>query len=890
MKRSLRSWLWRVPIEQEIDEELALHAEMRRREGRPLDSSDMEQVRRACLQIARRTERQMRLTMWLDERRTDVRFALRQLRRSPGFATVAVLTLALGIGANSAIVALADATFLRALPYTQPADRLVMISESRGPGFFNSATPGDYIDWRDENRTLASMAAMSWTLPTMTGADGTPEQVLAQTVTTRFFDVLGVMPIVGRTFRISDVTPNPRVAVVGERYWRDRLGADPAALGRPIVINGQPHELIGVVPASFQLVPAIDSARARNLAPVWTLFEPRSGSDRQSHTLFVLGRLKPGVPLETAQADISAIAARLAEQFPETNKGHGAAVEPLREALIGSQVRVTSMLLLGVVALVLLMCCANVASLLLTQASRRTQELAVRAALGAGRGRVIAQLLTESLVLASLGGVLAIAVTKALLAAAPSLVPPGILPNAVTLEFDGRVTAACAATALAVGVLFGLAPAWQSARGRLAESIMSAGRVTLRGGWLRSGLVSAQIAAAVLVLCGAGLFLRALIALQATDSGARANEVLTGMIQLPLPVPGAPARYPTPEAVRGFYDAVEREVRTIPGIASVAWGAAMPFDGVWFMTSFAVAGDPPKPPASRDVVDHQIVSPGYFAALDLPIVAGRGLTDADTADTPRVGLVSEAFVARHLNGRNPIGMRLELPRMLFRPGPAPVTEPDPTMEIVGVVRQVKTSPDETQPTAHVYVAMAQNVWWRASLIVRPERGKALTLAGPVRAAVARVDRERAVARIRSLATITDDATARQRFRALLVGAFAFLALLLAMVGVFGVLSQVVQQRMREFVVRIALGASRQDVMTLVIRHATKITLAGLVAGLVLAAMLGRLMATLIYPIAPSDPLTFAVVPVVAALTAVAACVAPAWRATRVDPATAFRDE
>jgi putative ABC transport system permease protein len=890
MRRSLRSWLWRVPIDQEVEEELAFHLEMRRREGRPIAPADIERVRRACLEIARRREREMRLTTWLEERRADIRFALRQLRRTPGFAAVAVLTLALGIGANSAIFALADATFLRTLPFTQPADRLVMVSELLGPGRLNSVAGGDYIDWRDQNRTFASMAAMQWTLPTMAGADGAPEQVLAQSVTAGFFDVLGVTPIVGRTFLASDITPSPRVVVVGERFWRDRLGGDPAAVGRPLVINGQPHDVLGVVPASFQMVPAIDAGRARGLAPVWTLFEPPVGASRMSHGLFVFGRLKPEVTIEAAQADVAAIAARLAEQFPESNKGHGASLQPLREGLIGQEVRLTSLLLLGVVGFVLLMCCANIASLLLAQASGRTRELAVRAALGAGRARVVAQLLTESLVLASIGGVVAVGVTALLLGATQSLVPLGVLPNAVTLSFDGRVAAVCAATALAVGILFGLAPAWQSTRGRLADAVSAEGRITRRGGWVRSSLVSVQVAAAVLVLCGAGLLLRTLIALQTTDSGARATEVLTGMIQLPLPVPGGPARYPTADAVRRFYDTVERDVRTIPGVHSVEWGSAMPLDGTWWAQSFAIAGDPPKPVATRDVVNYQMVSPGYFSALEVPIVAGRGLTAADTSAAPRVGLVSEAFVARFLGGRNPIGMRLELPRMQFRPGPAAQVEADPPLEIVGVVRQVKASADETIPTAHVYVPLAQNAWWRASLIVRPRDGDAAALTAAVRAAVARVDRQVAVARIRTMATIADDATARPRFRAVVVGAFAALALVLATVGVFGVLSLLVQQRRREFGVRIALGASRQSVIGLVLGHATRITLAGLIAGLALAAMLGRLLAALIHPVTPLDPVTFAVVPIVAALTAAAACAAPAWQATRIDPATAFRDQ
>ena len=893
MRRSLRSWLWRVPVAQEVEEELAFHLEMRRREGRQIDPVEVERVRRACLEIARRRDREMRLTTWLEERGSDIRFALRQLRRAPGFAAVAVLTLALGIGANSAMFALADATFFRALPFAHPADHLVMVWESRGPGSLIVVNQADYLDWNQGNRTFVAMAAMSQRLTTIAGPDGLPEQVPSQLVSGRFFDVLGVTPLLGRTFVSSDSGPRPRAVVVSEAFWRSRLGADPAAIGRSVIVSGEPLDVIGVIPSSFQLMPP-GGLRPSGPTQLWMLLEvvaPEGPFRRLSHLLTVVGRLKPDVSLAGAQADLDAVASRLAEQFPESNKGHGVTVQPLREALVGTEVRLTSLLLLGVVGFVLLMCCANVASLLLAQASSRARELAVRAALGAGRGRVVTQLLTESLVLASIGGVVACGVTAALLAAAPSLVPPGVLPNAVTLSFDGRVAVGCVLTTVAVGLLFGLAPAWQVTRGRLAEAVASEGRTTRRGGWLRNGLVSVQVAAAVLVLCGAGLLLRTLITLQNMGSGARATEVLTGVVNLPMPLPGAPQTYPSVDAVRRFYAAVEREVRAIPGVRSVAWGGAMPLDGNWYGQGFAIAGDPPKPPAALDVAPYHMVSPTYFETLDVPIVAGRGFTAADTAEAPAVALVSEAFVAQYLKGRSPLGTRMEIGRIGLAGRPRPPGEiAVPTVEIVGVVHQVKGLAAETAPLAHVYVPLAQNAFWAASLVVRPDRGDAAALAGPVRAALARVDRDRALLRVRTIATIADEATARQRFRAVLVGAFAVLALTLAMVGVFGVLSQSVQQRMREFGVRIALGASRQNVIGLVLGHATRITLAGLVAGLALAAMLGRLMAALIYPVTPLDPWTFALVPVVAGLTALAAFVAPAWRATRVDPATAFREE
>jgi putative ABC transport system permease protein len=828
----------------------------------------------------------MRLITWIDERRADARFAFRQLRRAPGFTAVAVLTLALGIGANSAIFAVADATFFRPLPFTHAADRLMMVWESREGGPLMTTTPLDYHDWVAQNRTFDAMAAMTMAPATIAGPDGTPEQVPSQSVTLRFFDVLGVRPLLGRTFVAGDMQPNAHAVVIGEGFWRQRLGADPDVIGRELVVGGRSLDIVGVVPAAFQLTPstAFTTGEATQL---WVLFEPqRAGAPwlRLSHFLFAVGRLKPGVTLETAQADMTGVAARIATQFPASNKGHSATLQPIREAIIGPEARLTSFLLLGTVAFVLLMCCANVASLLVAQASSRRQELAVRAALGAGRARVAAQLATESLVLASLGGLCAIAVTAALLAAVPSLVPAGILPSAVTLSLDARVLAACALTTLAVGILFGLAPAWQGTRGNLVDAMTADTRATRRGGWIRSGLVSVQVAAAVLVLCGAGLLLRTLITLQDMDSGARATDVLTGVINLPMPNPVAASPYPTPDAARQFYDAVEQEVRRIPGVRAVAWGSAMPLDGMWSGQAFAIVGDAPKPVASRDMASYHIVTPSYFETLGVPIVAGRGFTMADSDQAPPVGLVSEAFVARYLKGRDPLGVQLELPRITF------ATEPPRTVQIVGVVRQVKVRATETEPMPQVYVPMAQNTWWQASLIVRPERLDATALTAPIRAAVARVDRERAVARVRTMRAITEEATSRPRFRAVLVGAFALLALTLASVGVFGVLTQSVQQRMREFGVRVALGASRQDVVGLVVHHAARITIAGVAAGLLLALTLGRLLATLIYPVAPTDPLTFGVVPVIAILTAAAACIAPAWRATRADPAKAFRDE
>jgi putative ABC transport system permease protein len=452
------------------------------------------------------------------------------------------------------------------------------------------------------------------------------------------------------------------------------------------------------------------------------------------------------------------------------------------------------------------------------------------------------------------------------------------------LTFDGRVIAFCAITSLVVGVLFGLAPAWQSTGASMAHAIAIDTRTATRGGAFRGVLVVAQVAAAVIVLAGAGLLLRTWVALQSMDPGYRARNVLTTTINLPMPNPNAPGRYGTPDLVNQFYDAVERELSQIPGVASVAWGGAVPLDGAWNYMPFAIDGDPPKPEATRDTAAYHMVSSTYFRTLDIPIVRGRDLTDADSRDAQPVCIVNEAFVQRYLGGRDPIGMRIAVNAMSFGSS-RPVLR-----EIVGVARQVKLSPAETDPMSQIYVPRAQNPWYLASLIVRPTSGPADALTSAVRAAVARVDKDRPLGRVRTIDVVAWEAMSRPRFRAVLVGTFAALALGLAMVGVFGVLMYSVQQRVREFGVRIAMGAGASDVLRLVFGSAARLTAIGLAIGLLSAAALSRSLATLVYPVAPLDPVTFLVVPVVLIATAALAVAAPALRAMRIDPVVAFRAE
>jgi putative ABC transport system permease protein len=877
MKRSLRSWLWRVPIEQEVEEELAFHLEMRRREGRPLDAAEVERVRRACLAIARKRDREMQITQWLGDVSTDIRFAIRQMRASPGFAFVATLTLALGIGANSAIFALADVTLLRPLPYAD-SGRVVAIMERTVSVPRAGVSPPTLRDLREQNRSFEALAAIAQGAgggPLVTAPDGTVETVERQYVTTGFFEVLGMAPIAGRTFHAVDEGPRTATVVFSESLWRSRFAADRALIGQTVRLNGEPFTLVGVVP---------DEAQLARPARMWTLMADVPAFNRRAFRLFeVVGRLKPGVTIDAARADVEAIATNIARQHADAGAGFGLVVEPIREWLMGEDLQLTSLLLLGVVGFVLLMCCANVANLLLARANIRSRELAVRSALGATRSRVVTQMLIESLVLSLVGAVFGLAIGAAILRMAPALVPPGLLPAAVTLGFDVRVVTFGIAAAVAVGVLFGLGPAWQATRTSLTSALAGESRSSTGRGRFRRVVVSGEVAAAVLLLCGAGLFLRTLLVLVNADTGYRveADRVLTLDFSVNF---GPKTPRPTPESLMQFYDSVAREVGRRPEVKSVGWTSSLPYGTTSELGSWAieVVGDPSVAPENRPTADFAVADDGYFRTLDLPIVAGRGFSDADTATTSPVCIVNEAFVRRVLRGRNPIGMRIALsgPR-----APKPLVK-----EIVGVARSTSGIPAQPQELLQVYMPLRQNPTGDVYLVAEATTGPAATLAPLVRAIVARHDPNTPVRRERTLEFLSVESTARYRFRAAMVGIFAGLALVLALVGVFGILAYTVQQRRREFGVRIALGASGSSVLGLVLRGAARMIAVGTLVGLGLALALSKTISAFLFGVQPIDPVTFAGVALVLAVTATLAAAAPAWRAARVNPVVAFRQD
>ena len=697
--------------ETEIVEELAQHLDQRYEELRAAGRTDADARRAAALELddseaLARHMRQLRqtqvsppMTPGLPEPRfvarglwQDLRYAARTLRRQPGFALVAILTLALGIGANSAIFALVDATLLRPLPFGDP-DRIVMLYERSATSARGAVSPLNLTDWNARNRTFDVIAGYIDGVGgmVMTGADGLAENVSRQWVTAGFFDALGIRPIAGRTFLPEDDARRARVVVLSEAFWQSRFGADPAIIGQDVRFDGAPFTVVGVVPRHFQLLAGTS---------IWAAV-PILGAPPAARSLYqfsAIGRMKPGVTIEAASADLAAVADGLAQEFPATNKDRDITVERLHEALVGPELRSTSMLFVGVVGFVLLICCANVANLLLARATGRKRELAVRSALGAARGRLVRQLLTESLLLSLLGSGLGLGIGAAILRAAPALIPPQLLPAPVTLVFDLRVVLFCAATALLVGVVFGLAPAWQATGLSLAHAIGSESRtVTGRAGRIRSLLVVGEVATAVLLLFGAGLLLRTLLAVNDVDRGYRAQGVLT-MVVDPLG-----SQFRTPQALLGFFDEVEHEIMAVPGVRSVGWATTLPFGTSMFdRVFFEVVGDDAPDRSRLPSADFQIVSPGYFRTLDLPLVDGRGFDDRDTSERGPVCIVNEAFARHHLQGRSPIGTRITTRTSAAAQAPTVVRE------IVGVARQVKERPDETEDLLQVYVPLAQN--------------------------------------------------------------------------------------------------------------------------------------------------------------------------------------
>lgn len=799
------------------------------------------------------------------------RHALRQLRRNPGYTTAVVVTLALGIGAVTAVFSVVNGVLLRPLPYPEP-DRLVRVYSTGEHGHLWTSSPPDFTDWRAQARSFEVMAAGHATILTLTG-EGEAERLQGARVTPGFFEVYGVSPRLGRGFVSDEERPgSDDVVVLGHGVWLGRFGGDASVLGRTIRLNGSPYRVVGVMPPGFD---------APGGSSLWI---PRSFSaedlttQRGAHYLNVVGRLAPDASVSAADAEMRAIAARLEAEHPDTNTGWGATVQEMRETVVGD-VRPALLVLFGAVGLVLLVACANAAGLSLTRAAGRQRELAVRAALGAGRGRLAGTLLGESLVLAVLGGLggllLAHLGTELLLALRPE-----DLPRIDEVRVDPAVLAFAAGASLLTGIGFGILPALQASdrdlHGRLKEGDRAlGGRSSPR---LRSLLVAGEIGLCVLLLAGAALLGRSLLKLQAVDPGFRIENVLTLNVSLP------DARY-GPDESREFVRGLLEEARALPGVEAAGVIFGLPLTGFGYSISVErLDGGPAyERPGEEKSVQVRVVSPEYFQTLGIPVLRGRGFDRGDREGAPPVAVLSEGAATLLWPDEDALGRTLELGTRLG------VAEHRAGGEVVGIVRDVRHDGPHRPAPPQVYVAHAQFPVDFLSLAVRTG-GEPAALAGPIRRLVRGVDPDLALSEARTMEQWLGESLARSRFFALLLGLFAVIALLLAAVGIYGLVAYGVRRRTRELGVRMALGAASADVLRLVVRQAAAVAGAGVALGLVGAFLLTRTLRGLLFQLSPTDPATLATVTVVLIGVAMAAAWIPARRATRVDPLLALRQE
>jgi putative ABC transport system permease protein len=809
----------------------------------------------------------------------DLRFGARALARNPGFASVAILTLALGVGANAAIFSVVNAVLLRPLPWSEP-DRAVMIW-SHWTAFDKTwVSDGEVNDYRKESRTLAEIGAWDDGQVNLTG-DGDPERVSAGTVTANLFPVLGAAPIRGRMFTTQEDLPNgPKVAIIGYGLWQRRYGGDPSMVGRTIQINGTPHEVVGIMPANFVL-----PTDFQNPAPsvLWTPNGWDSAStDHGNHGYYAAGRLKPGATLAQARDDMHSIAQAWTGRglYPRPMQ-FDTIVVSLRDEVVGT-VRRAIWLLFGAVGFLLLIACANVANLLLARAEARQREMAVRTALGAGAARVVRQLLTESLVLAGIsaaagltlawGGVRLLAWWN-----------PSSVPRVAGASVDWRVLFFTVGVALVTTVIFSVAPAARLLKTDLTESMKEGGGNATTGGGrtrFRNGLVVAEMALAVVLLVGAGLMLRTLWSLQRIDLGFNPSGVLTMRIALPG------ASYADAGKVVGFYSRLEDQIRAIPGVTAAGAARSLPLGSTIGDFGLVVDGYTP-PPGTNAKGDWQIVTAGYMQAIGERVLRGRGIEPADTPDTQLIGLINEEMARRYWSGRDPIGGRFRIGGRADRPW----------VTVAGIVKDVRHNGVTDIVKEKFYIPHAQ--WHRSlgnanlirgmTLVVRSQ-GDPSALTSQVKDAIRRLDANLPVADVRTMDDVVGGALSTPRFTSVLLSIFAILALTLSAVGIYGVLSYVVSRRTREIGIRVAIGAGRGQVISMVLGGGVTLALAGIGAGLVLAFAVTRLLRGLLHGVTPADPATFAAVAAVLTGVAALASVVPAWRASRVDPVIALRSE
>lgn len=815
-------------------------------------------------------EARRRINM-LGDFRQDLQFGLRMLVKNPAFTIIVVITLALGIGANSAIFSVINTVLLRPLPYKDP-DRLVMVWEDVPKMGFprNTPAPANFIDWRNQNKVFEGMAAVAVLSINLTGI-GEPERIDGLGVSGNFFSLLGVEPQLGRTFLPEeDQHGANRVVIISQGLWQRRFNSDNNIIGKTLTLNGESFQVIGVMPSQFKF----PSRESELWVPI--AFDPEEASNRGGHYLQVIARLKPGVTVQQAHSDMNTIAARLEQQYPETNTGVGSAVIPLHEQFVGD-IKPALLLLLGAVGFVLLVACANVANLLLARAAARQKEIALRMAIGASRLRLIRQFLTESILIAAIGGSVGLLVSIIGVNLLKAFIP-GNISQAQAITIDVKVLIFTLFVSLLTGLIFGLAPALQTSNFNLNETLKE-GKGAMAGSGnnrIRSLLVITEIAFSLILLMGAGLLINSFLRLRNVDPGFRSDNLLTMKVELPE------SKYPDKTRRSAFYTDLVHRVESLPGVRSAAVATNLPLTYNGDSIPIGVEGRPDPAPDQRPDVVTRIISPDYFRTMSIRLLKGREFSEQEEREnSTRVAIISETMARRLWQDEDPIGKRI-------KPGSTASTYP--WISIIGVAKDVRQFELSSDPRLQMYLPYTQASFFEPRALVVSTNVEPSSLSATVRRTVWEIDKDQPVSNISTMEDIIYESVARQRFSTFLLCIFAAIAMTLAAVGIYGIMSYSVTQRTHEMGIRMALGAQKSDVLKLAIGQGLKLIVIGVVIGLAAAFFLTRLMSSLLFGVSATDPATFIVISLVLVSVGLFASYIPARRATKVDPMITLRHD
>ena len=874
----LRALIRRKATEADLEDELRFHRAQQlaqyARWGLPeeeaarrarLDFGGFDQVKEEC--------RDARGTRFMETLMQDLRYGLRMLRKSPGFTLVAMLTLALGLGANTAIFSVMYGILLSPLPYRDAA-RIVILNETTAKVGMVSVSFPDFADWRAQSRTFTEMAVVNRVGFNLTGIEQ-PETISGEAVSPGFLHILGVHPILGRDFAAAEEKPGAApVALLSYGLWQSHFGGDPGIAGRTMALDGRSFTIIGVLPADFRWIEKVDMLEPTG---VWAAGNEAYNERGERGDTVVAGRLAPGVTLGQARAEMQGIAARLAKAYPGTNDGFSVALLPIRDVYV-SGVRPVLLVLFGAVTLVLLIACANVANLFLMRASGRTREMALRIAIGATRGRVFAQMLVESFILTALGGLAGLALAIAAIRGIGALIPHGILAGA-SIALNGPALLFAAAIMTLSTFAFGVAPALEVGRSDVQSRLQEGGRTASAGagtGRWRGALVVGEFSLSVILLAGGGLMMTSLSHLLSVDAGIRTERVLTMAMTLRT------AQYSKAPAILNFWDQLLGRVRALPGVESAALGTGVPLTDDHSRADITIEGMELPRPGQFPHPDIHIVSPAYGSTLGVRLLRGREFTAMDTEKAPLVAMINARMARQFFNGRDPVGKRFMFGRPSEKRAPK-------WLNIIGVVGDTKLYGLANPSRLEVYVPLHQEASESMTLIVKSASAPG-ALKSAIRAAIATVDKDQPVFETATMEQMVRNSVSPQRVTFFVLGAFSALALVLAAIGIYGVVSYSAAQRTQEIGIRMALGAQPGDVLRMVMAQGARLAALGLATGIVAALALTRFLASLLYGVSSSDPTTFVTVTVLLAVTAMAASYIPARRTLRIDPIRALRSE